>query len=100
MGKAVHIRLMGDNPEEVRRVTAMLAQLPGIAFTGTAPNRRGSGLRAYGAVAVPSSMPPSYRLDDLLAGVTDANRHGEFPTIGKADDPPATGRGVRGRRAR
>lgn len=51
MGKAVQIRLMGDDPEEVRRVTAMLAQLPGIAFTGTAPNRRGPGLR-YGRCAL------------------------------------------------
>ncbi len=83
MGKAVQIRLMGDDPEEVRRVKAMLAQLPGIAFTGTAPNRRGPGLRAYGTVAVPSGTIPSYTLDDLLAGITDDNRHGEFPAIDK-----------------
>ncbi len=83
MGKAVQIRLMGDDPEEVSRVTAMLAQLPGIAFTDTTPSRRGPGLRAYGTVAVPSSTISSYTLDDLLAGVTDDNRHGEFPAIDK-----------------
>lgn len=84
MDKAVQIRLMGDNPEEVRRVTAMLAQLPGIAFTGSAPNRPGPGLRAYGTVAVPSNTIPSYRLDDLLAGITDDNRHEEIPAIDKS----------------
>lgn len=63
----VQIRLMGEDPESVRRVAKLLAAALGerLLVTGSAPTRRGPGLRVYGAVhpgpALPVLATPSGR---------------------------------------
>lgn len=56
---AVQIRLMGEDDAAVEAVVALLNEALGarLLVTGRAPTRRGSGLRVYGAVQPPASVP-------------------------------------------
>ncbi len=61
---SVQIRLMSDDEAAVEAVMALLHRALGerLLVTGHVPTRRGPGLRVYGVVRSPASVPARFVL--------------------------------------